>query len=171
MSRSDADDKFSEKPMVVSSPSAWEDSPKYIGESTGVLTPSGAPKKTAHITPDSWLKQPYIPVPAPKVPPPSVIVGPMNQKPASPGRQLPRPIVRPSFSSKPSIKEPPADSSVPESKPAITTIVIDKTRGLAVDQKSSETSTPVVSRTEEIKDKPAEKPAEVNRKKPPREED
>jgi hypothetical protein len=164
----DADDRFSEKPTVVTSSSAWEDSPKYVGESTGVLTPSGS-KKTARITPDQGLKQPYIPVQAPRMPPPSVIVGPMTQKPSSPGRQAPRPIVRPTFPSKPSIKEQP--SGVSEPKQANAPIIIDKPEVTAVDLKSSETTTPLVSPIEEMKEKTGEKPVEGYKKKSPREED
>ncbi len=163
----DADDRFSEKPMVVTSSSAWEDSPKYVGESTGVLTPSGS-KKTARISPDQGLKQPYIPVQAPRMTPPSVIVGPMTQKP-SPGRQAPRPIVRPTFPSKPSIKE--QSSGVSEPKQANAPIIIDKPETSTVDLKSSETTTPLVSPIEETKEKTGEKPVEGYKKKSPREED
>src|SRR5713226_1613977 len=163
----DADDRFSEKPMVVTSSSAWEDSPKYVGESTGVLTPSGS-KKTARISPDQGLKQPDIPVQAPRMTPPSVIVGPMTQKP-SPGRQAPRPIVRPTFPSKPSIKE--QSSGVSEPKQANAPIIIDKPETSTVDLKSSETTTPLVSPIEETKEKTGEKPVEGYKKKSPREED
>jgi len=166
-----ADNRFSERPTVVSSASAWEDSPKYVGESTGVLTPSAVPRKIAQIVPDSGLKQPYIPVPAPRMPPPSVIVGPMNQKPASSGRQAPRPIVRPTFPSRPSIKEQPPASGVPESKPATTTIIIDKPESRAMDMKSTENTTPLVSLSEGTKEKQPDKPAEGYKKRPAREED
>ena len=166
-----ADNRFPEKPTVVSSASAWEDSPKYVGESTGVLTPSAVPRKTAQTIPDSGLKQPYIPVPAPRMPPPSVIVGPMNQKPASPGRQTPRPIVRPTFPSKPSIKEQFPASGVPEAKQATTPVIIDKPESRALDLKSSENTTPLVSLSEGTKEKPPDKPAEGYKKRPAREED
>src|SRR5256712_8137033 len=51
VSSQDAEGKFSEKPVVVASASGWEDSPKYVGESTGVLTPTGLKKKIgrAHV--------------------------------------------------------------------------------------------------------------------------
>jgi len=168
VSSQDADDKFSERPMVVSSSSGWEDSPKYVGESTGVLTPAGS-KKTARVVPDQGLKQPYIPVPAPGMTPPSVIVGPMTQKPSSLGRQAPRPIVRPTFPSKPSIKEQPA--AVSEPKQATAPIIIDKREVPAVDLKSSETTTPLVSPIEETKEKPGDKPIEGYKKKLSRDED
>ncbi|OLD12228.1 MAG: hypothetical protein AUI50_07850 [Crenarchaeota archaeon 13_1_40CM_2_52_14] len=167
MSSRDSGDRFSEKPMVVTSSSAWEDSPKYVGESTGVLTPAGS-KKAARITPDQGLKQPYIPVPAPRMTPPSVIVGPMTQKP-SPGRQAPRPIVRPTFPSKPLIKE--QLSGVSEQKQVTAPIIIDKPETSTVDLKSSETTTPLVSPIEETKEKPGDKPADGYKKKSPREED
>ena len=168
VSSRDADDKFSEKQMVVASSSGWEDSPKYVGESTGVLTPTGS-KKTARIVPEPGLKQPYIPVPAPRMMPPSVIVGPMIQKPASLGRQLPRPIVRPTFPSRPLITEQP--SGVLDQKQATAPIIIDKPEVPAVDLKSSETTTPLVSPPEETKEKPGDKPAEGYKKKSPRDED
>ena len=168
---SDADDKPSERPSVVSSSAVWEDSPKYVGESTGVLTPSASSKKAAYVTPDPGLKQPYIPVPAPRTPPPSVIVGPMNQKPASPGRQAPRPIVRPTFPSKQSNKEPPPASGDQETKPPTAPIIIDKPETPAVNLKSTETTTPLVSPTEETKEKPAQKSVEGYKKKSSREED
>jgi hypothetical protein len=175
LSGSDSVDKFSEKPAVAApgaSSSGWEDSPKFVGESTGVLTPSPVPKKAARFASDSGgLKQPYIPVPAPRMPPPSVIVGPMNQKPSSPGRQAPRPIVRPSFPSKPLIKEQPPVSDFSEPKPASTPIIIDKPEASTTEMKPSETTTPIVASAEETKEKAAEKPAEGYKKKPTHDED
>jgi hypothetical protein len=166
-----ADNKFSERPTVVSSASAWEDSPKYVGESTGVLTPSVVPRKIAQIVPDSGLKQPYIPVPAPRMLPPSVIVGPMNQKPSSPGRQAPRPIVRPTFPSKSSIKEQLPGSETLESMSASAPIIIDKPEGSSADLKPSGSTSPIVPLAEEKKEKGAEKPPEGYKKKPSKEED
>src|SRR4029077_1684835 len=152
--------------------SGWEDSPKYVGESTGVLTPSPVPNKPARFASDSGgLKQPYIPVPAPRMAPPSVIVGPMNQKPASAGRQAPRPIVRPTFPSKPSIKEQPSASDILETKVAGAPVIIDEPKPATGGLKSSETTTPVVPLAEETKEKAAGKPAEGYRKKPLKEED
>jgi hypothetical protein len=171
----DESEKVLEKPAVVaSSPGAarWEDSPKYVGESTGILTPSPALKKSGRITSDSGgLKQPYIPVPAPRMPPPSVIVGPMNQKPTSPGRQAPRPIVRPTFPSKPLIKDQPPASDNPEPKPIITPIIIDKPEAPSTDLKPVDTGSPATVPSEETKVKAPEKAAEGYKKKPLREED
>jgi hypothetical protein len=169
MSNRDPDDKFSVKPTVVSSASGWEDSPKYVGESTGVMNPAGS-KKTARVSPDQGVKQPYIPVPVPRTPPPSVIVGPMTQKTSSLGRQAPRPIVRPTFPSKPSFKEQ-TSSNVSDSKQATAPIIIDKPEVTAVNLKSSETSTPLVSPIEETKEKTGDKPVEGYKKKSLREED
>jgi hypothetical protein len=95
----------------------------------------------------------------------------MNQKPVSPGRQVPRPIVRPTFPSKPSIKEQLPASGVPESKPATTPIIIDKPESRAMDLKFSENTTPLVSPSEGKEEKPPDKPAEGYKKKPAREED
>jgi hypothetical protein len=105
------------------------------------------------------------------MPPPSVIVGPMNQKPASQGRQTPRPIVRPAFPSKPSIKEQPPASDLPELKPTNAPIIIDKPEASIANLKLSETTTPIVPLAEETKEKAAEKPAEGYKKKPLHEED
>jgi len=58
--------------------SSWEDSPKFIGESRGILTPSSPTRRAPTVSESSGLKQPYIPAPAPKIVPSSVIVGPMT---------------------------------------------------------------------------------------------
>ena len=174
-SSADLGEKLSEQPTPVPSStgsSGWEDSPKYVGESTGVLTPSPVPTKTARFTSDSGgLKQPYIPVPAPRMTPPSVIVGPMNQKPSSPGRQPPRPIVRPTFPAKPSIKEQFPASDILEPKVISAPIIIDESKPSTEVLKPSETTTPIPSSVEETKEKAAEKPADGYKKKPLREED
>ena len=69
--------------------SSWEDSPKFIGESRGILTPSSPTRKAPSVSDSGGLRQPYIPAPAPKIVPPSVIVGPMTN-PLVP-KALPRP--------------------------------------------------------------------------------
>jgi len=175
VSGQDSGDRFSERPTVIApsaSASGWEDSPKYVGESTGVLTPSPVPKKAARFTSDSGgLKLPYIPVPAPRMTPPSVIVGPMNQKPASPGRAAPRPIVRPTFPARPSIKEQPSASDLLEPKAASAPFIIDESKSTIGGLKPSETTNPIPSAVEATKEKAAEKPADGYKKKPLREED
>ena len=158
-------------PLPASSSAGWEDSPKYVGESMGILTPSSSSKKGAQSAPDMGLKQPYIPVQAPRMPPPSVIVGPMNQKPSSPGRQAPRPIVRPSFGTKPSVKDQPPVSDLLESKLASTPIIIDESKPATTSLKLPEATVPVLPSAEETKEKAPEKPAEGYKKKPFREQD
>lgn len=149
--------------LVASESSKWEQSPRYIGESTGVLTPSNAKKPMFTSTDSTDLRQPYIPVPASKMPPPSVIVGPMNQRPSSPTRQTPRPIVRPSFSTKQSSKDPPIPS-LSETKLASPPIVIDKSETLPA-------SPPIeplklsVSTEEPTREKTSEKSTSANKKK------
>jgi hypothetical protein len=76
-------------PAASQSASSWEDSPKFIGESKGILIPSSPPRKAPAVSDSGGLKQPYIPAPAPKNVPSSVIVGPMTL--ASPSKTLPRP--------------------------------------------------------------------------------
>jgi hypothetical protein len=68
---------------------SWEDSPKFIGESRGILTPSAPTRKAPSVSDSGGLKTPYIPAPAPKIVPPSVIVGPMTNP--SPPKIMPRP--------------------------------------------------------------------------------
>ena len=158
-------------PLSATSSAGWEDSPKYVGESVGILTPSTSPKKKGSQSSDIVLNQPYIPVPAPRMPPSSVIVGPMNQKPASPGRQTPRPIVRPSFGTKPSFKDQPPASDIPEPKPANAPIIIDEPKPVTEGLKLPEATIPLLPSAEETKEKAAEKPADGYKKKRSREED
>jgi hypothetical protein len=96
---------LADKPSFQNTPKSsavWEDSPQMIGESKGILTPSSSPRKAPPVSDTGGLKQPYIPAPAPKAPPPSAIAGPMPQiAPAkittSPStRILARPTARPS---------------------------------------------------------------------------
>src|SRR2546426_1925969 len=76
-------------PPPTQSASSWEDSPKFIGESRGILTPSSPTRKAPSVPDSGGLRQPYIPAPAPKIVPPSVIIGPMTN-PLVP-KALPRP--------------------------------------------------------------------------------
>ena len=165
-------DKPPMPPPLSAPPSGgWEDSPKFVGESMGILTPSSSSKKGSQSAPDMGLKQPYIPVQAPRMPPSSIIVGPMSQKPASPGRQTPRPIVRPTFGTKPSTKEQPPVSDLLESKLASTPIIIDNPKPPSESLKPPETTIPVPLPVEETREKAPEKPAEGYKKKPFREQD
>jgi hypothetical protein len=88
---------------------SWEDSPKFIGESRGILTPSSPTRRAPSVSESSGLKQPYIPAPAPKIVPSSVIVGPMTG-PTVPKIQLrpPRPTTLP---------KNPVPSASPSSRP------------------------------------------------------
>ncbi len=58
-------------------PFAWEDNPKYL-EGSGAVPPPSSPtrKKTTVTAAPGSRRQPYIPVPAPRAIPPSVIMGP-----------------------------------------------------------------------------------------------
>ena len=165
-------EKPSMPPPLSAPPSGgWEDSPKFVGESMGILTPSSSKKKGAQSSSDvPGLQTPYIPVQAPRMPP-SVIVGPMNQKPSSPGRQSPRPIVRPTFGPKPSAKEQPPVTDILESKLASTPIIIDNPKPPSESLKPPETTIPVPLAVEETKEKVPDKPAEGYKKKPFREQD
>src|SRR5438128_7138397 len=82
-------DRATMTPPPTQSASSWEDSPKFIGESRGILTPSSPNRKAPSVSDSGGLRQPYIPAPAPKIVPPSVIVGPMTN-PLVP-KALPRP--------------------------------------------------------------------------------
>ena len=112
-------DRPAEKPTFVgtaSSSSAWEDSPKYLGESKGILTPSPPPRKAPAVSESGGLRQPYIPAPVPKTIPPSVIVGPMTSAPAARTSTSPTPrvLARPSSRQSGSPKTPP---TVPSALP------------------------------------------------------
>ena len=168
------EDKLLDKAPPALSPSSsagWEDSPKYVGETFGILNPSSSSKKAGPSSSDSLgLRQPYIPVPAPRMTPSSVIVGPMNQKPSSPTRQTPKPIVRPSFSAKASSKESPPLTPM-EVKVASPPIIIDRTDS-SMDLKPSEPpKLAITTGDEETKEKAAEKPPVASKKKPSHEED
>lgn len=111
--------------------SSWEDSPKFIGESRGILTPSSPTRRAPSVSESSGLRQPYIPAPAPKMVPPNVIVGPMTGatvpkiQPRPPRLSLPKnpvpsasPSPRPSEVTKPRVDTPPIEpSSVKTSDP------------------------------------------------------
>jgi len=108
------------------SASSWEDSPKFVGESRGILTPSSPTRRAPSVSESTGLRQPYIPAPAPKVVPPGVIFGPMTgpsvpriqPRPPRP-TNLPRnpvpsasPIPRSSEVTKPQLDTPPINPSM-----------------------------------------------------------
>ncbi len=112
-----AQDKTFEKPISSNSSSpltasSWEDSPKYVGESRGILTPSAQPRRVPAISESGGLRQPYIPAPAPKAIPSSVIVGPMSSSPPS----QPRPTLR---SPALALASPKSSISGPTSRPVL----------------------------------------------------
>ena len=164
-------DRFTPQPAPTSSPAGWEDSPKYVGETLGILTPSSSSKKGNQSSSDTpGLKQPYIPVPAPRMTPPSVIVGPMNQKPSSQTRQTPKPIVRPTFSMKASSKEPLSSPTPIEVKPASPPIIIDKTEPQTDVKPPELPKVTIASADEETKEKSSDKTFLPSKKKFPDEE-
>jgi hypothetical protein len=106
------------------SASSWEDSPKFVGESRGILTPSSPTRRAPSVSESSGLRQPYIPAPAPKIVPQSVIVGPMTGptvpkiQPRPPRLTLPKnpvpsasPTPRSSELTKPRLDTPPINPS------------------------------------------------------------
>lgn len=111
-------DKPVEKPSFQSpqkpSPSSWEDNPQFIGESKGILTPSASPRKVPIVSDSGGLRQPYIPAPAPKATPPSVIVGPMTSQ--SPPR-ISVPSTLPKITARPTPRSPSPKTSAPPPSP------------------------------------------------------
>ncbi|TMI54265.1 hypothetical protein E6H15_06370 [Candidatus Bathyarchaeota archaeon] len=124
-----------EKQAVSSTPkssaASWEDSPQFIGESKGILTPSSA-RKAPTVSDSGGLRQPYIPAPAPKTTQPSVIAGPMPPytpkiTPISTSPKITaRPTTRPTPPKIPSatIGPPPAPIELqrPETTPPLATL-------------------------------------------------
>src|SRR6266566_3836913 len=82
---------------------------KFIVEFMGILTASGLPRRALAVSDAGGLKQPYIPAPAPRIVPPSVIVGPMAN-PVMP-KILPRPSRPTSLPKGPPPRASPASSS------------------------------------------------------------
>ena len=170
-----------DRPTMTPAPSqgasSWEDSPKFIGESRGILTPSSPTRKAPSVPDSGGLRQPYIPAPAPKIVPPSVIVGPMTN-PTIP-KILPRPprptglpkgsppSASPRSSSeltKPRLDNPPADPSlVKSSAPEVISTTqeeSEKTQSKSDDKSPDSTS-----------GKDSVKPSETAKKKFPYEQD
>src|SRR2546428_8656544 len=164
-------------PAPSQSASSWEDSPKFIGESRGILTPSSPNRKAPSVSDSGGLRQPYIPAPAPKIVPPNVIVGPMtgppvpkiiSRPPRPPG--LPRstpPSASPRSSSeatKPRLDTPPVDPNlVKPSAPEDVSTVQEKSEET---QSKSDDKTPDATGT-----KDSLKPSETAKKKFPYEQD
>jgi hypothetical protein len=121
-------EKMINKPSPLSPPTTastnWEDSPQFIGESKGILTPSRAPRKIPSVSESGGLKTPYIPSPAPKMTPQSVVVGPMSS-PTSPRialssqKTLTRPRAGVTQTKPPIIASPTSPVPVESPKPSI----------------------------------------------------
>jgi hypothetical protein len=156
---------------------SWEDSPKFIGESRGILTPSSPTRRAPSVSESSGLKQPYIPAPAPKIVPPSVIVGPMTGptipkiQPRPPRLTLPKnpvpsasPTPRSSELTKPRLDTPPMNPS---------TIKPSAPEDLATAQEKSEKtqSRPEDKSEDATGSRDGVKPAVSTKKKFPYEED
>lgn len=167
-----------------SSSSSWEDSPQFIGESKGILTPSAPPRRAPTVSDSGGLRQPYIPAPAPKAAPPSVVVGPMASQspprlsvPSVPPKITARPTPRATSSKTPLPQSPtPALADVPAPKtnldippvnPPATLPVPDKPITLDLSAPAPEASQP---KTTELMDKAEEKTSsktvQPTRKKP-----
>ncbi len=106
-------EKGSERPLDRSStqaggfdPSTWEDSPRHVSETTGILNPSPVPRSPAGVVSSSGSKQPYIPVPVPKSVPPGVIVGPGGLASPSQARPATRPFAGPQVAPKGAVAQP-----------------------------------------------------------------
>ena len=170
-------DRATMTPPPTQSASSWEDSPKFIGESRGILTPSTPTRKAPSVSDSGGLRQPYIPAPAPKIVPPNVIVGPMtgppvpkiiSRPPRPPG--LPRstpPSASPRSSSeatKPRLDTPPVDPNlVKPSAPEDVSTAQEKSEKT---QSKSDDKTPDATGT-----KDSLKPSETAKKKFPYEQD
>jgi hypothetical protein len=163
------------------SPSSWEDSPQMISETKGILTPSPSARKVPTISDSGGLRQPYIPAPVPKVPPPSVIAGPMS--PQSPPKITPLPVPR--ITARPAPRTPTSKISLTITSPMPSTVEAPKPEDvlptsvpppsnspLPSPPKDDNTSIGIVSfapkpsiSTEESDEKTSSKPVQPTRKK------
>jgi hypothetical protein len=165
-------------PPLGQSASSWEDSPKFIGESRGILTPSSPSRRAPSVSESSGLRQPYIPAPAPKIVPPSVIVGPMTG-PTVPKIQ-PRPPRPTTLPKNPVPSASPSPRSSETTKPRLDTPPINPStvktsapEDLATTQEKSEkTQSRPEDRSEDATgSRDGVKPAVSTKKKFPYEED
>ena len=157
--------------------SSWEDSPKFIGESRGILTPSSPPRRAPAVSDSGGLKQPYIPAPAPRIVPPSVIVGPMTN-PAMP-KILPRPP-RPTSLPRgpPPSASPPSSAEVTKPRPDTPPVDPNQVKPAApqdistTQEKSEKTQSKSDDKTPDATSgKESVKPLEATKKKFPYEQD
>jgi hypothetical protein len=168
-------DRSSTSTTNVAGPATWEDSPKYLGETGGFLTPSPTPRRqTASPEPEA-ARQPYIPAPPPRLIPSSVILGPgvspiPQARPTGRPSTTPRipqkaPLVLPTppptfptptvAENKPSLQEP--SSGPTQQTDALKTVIPEKTlsdnstKSILPDQPSS---SPASSQTLPTKNEP-----------------
>ena len=160
--------------------SSWEDSPKFIGESRGILTPSSPTRKAPSVSESSGLKQPYIPAPAPKIVPSSVIVGPMTG-PTVPKIQprTPRPTAPPKNPVSSASPSPRSSSELtnprPDTPPAnpspIRPPASEDTSSTSQEKPERLESKSDDKNTEATSDKDSARPSQTMKKKLPYEED
>src|SRR5438445_1500757 len=157
--------------------SSWEDSPKFIGESRGILTPSSPPRRAPAVSDSGGLKQPYIPAPATRIVPPSVIVGPMTN-PSMP-KILPRPP-RPTSLPRgpPPSASPPSSSEITKPRPDTPPVDSNPVKPAAPEdistpqEKSDKTQSKSDDKTPDATSgKQSVKPFEATKKKFPYEQD
>ncbi len=135
-------------------PASWEDSPKHVLETSGILSASSESRKQVPIIPDSTLIKPAsIPSPPARIsPPPGVIVGP-GVSPLSQRKSSLRPFVLP-----PAAKQGPIGLPRPSSQPKPTPPPIPST---------SFQLNPVDAESKESSDEaPVSKPSEPEPRRP-----
>ena len=164
-------------PPPVQSASSWEDSPKFVGESRGILTPSSPTRRAPSVSDSSGLRTPYIPAPAPKLPPPSVIVGPMTgptqpkiiPRPPrpSPSQKNPVPTASPTPRTSSEATKPRADPSTINPSPATPPASED----ISTASEKSEKTQSDDKGTDYISAKDSGKPSDASKKKFPYDQD
>ncbi len=163
---SEASDQRREKPASQtssgSSASAWEDSPKRIGETTGILTTSQS-RKVAGVVPEVTSQQPYIPSPAPLSPPPGVIVGPGFSPPFITKPLARVPVGQPSPKTPVGTGQPPSQGGIKPPSP-VTPVVSGPIKPSTPEPKLADHSRP--KGTEAETSKPPSKPEPAKKRFP-----
>ena len=156
---------------------SWEDSPKFIGESRGILTPSSPTRRAPSVSESSGLKQPYIPAPAPKIVPPSVIVGPMTGSTVPKIQPRPPRTITLPKNPVPSASPSPRSSEVTKPRPDTppinpSTVKPSDSEDVAVQEKSEKTQSSSEDQSEDTRgSRDGVKPPISTKKKFPSEED
>ncbi len=164
---SGASDQRREKPPASqtssgSSASTWEDSPKRIGETTGILTPSQS-RKVAGVVPEVTSQQPYIPSPAPSSPPPGVIVGPGFSPPSITKPFARLPVGQPSPKTPVGTGQPPSQGGIKPPAP-VTPVVSGPIKPSTPEPKLADQSRPKGTAAETSK--PPSKPEPAKKRFP-----